>query len=194
VRRELEKGEAGTALTASIDGFFDELTRIGKDMTQKLGVSTAHTTVDYYGSLLCFALMRFMPVNHPTLQHAIARLEQADPNAASIQERKKEILTWTQEDHHPRVHEVLQNYAEAGINLTAKQDYAALKTLEIIQMAPTIAVLLSPGQKGTMLEHIQDRVPQLNGEMMEAMYADMSMPEKRHKFRFWKNKPEYPKT
>lgn len=183
IRRAMEQGPEGDALRQSCARFFDELERIGRGVARLEDADKAHEVVDYFGSMLCFALMRYVPMNHPLMQEAIRRLEQADPQADSILTRADTLHQHAKESSFTV--ETVLNYARTGADFTVARDYASLKALEIIGIAPTIAHLMSPGQPGSELAFMQQRVGYVNGEMLKACISDTLTP---HKVKRWKNK------
>lgn len=169
--RDMEQGPAGDALKASVGRFFDELERLGKDVAKTTGPNAAHETVDYFGNMLCFALMRYVPMTHPLMQSAIRRLQEADPDAAALSARAPALLKQAEENYF--VEEALANYRVAGTDFLKTPDYAALKTIEIMALAPTIAHLMSPGPEGSRLAEMQERAGRVNADMLKATVSDM---------------------
>ncbi|TAL36147.1 MAG: hypothetical protein EPN97_06530 [Alphaproteobacteria bacterium] len=77
----LDPANAGQVadLGARITRYFNELKRIGGEMTEKKGVDEAHAAVDYFGMVMAHALTRVFPLNHPVMTHCLECLEAADP-------------------------------------------------------------------------------------------------------------------
>lgn len=157
-------------LRGACDQFFDELNRIGQAMVVASPPGQAHVSVDYFGTLLCFALMRFMPLDHPLLNHAIERLQQADPDAGAVINRKQAIMLGLMHKKKPDIRCALHNYQEEGLTLASPDpDYGALKRLQLVLIAPEIARLLSPAPPETDLARIKARVGIINRDMISAV-------------------------
>jgi hypothetical protein len=169
IRRTLEEGLEGKKLEKSCDRFFDELARIGREMAKARSVEEAHEAVDYFGTLLGFALMRYVPLNHPLFVQAIEGLREADPSSGVIEEKKDEIKLASTD----ALERTQRNYAAEGLKLwSRKPDYAMLKTLQIIGIAPWMARLLSPEQnEKSPLAQAQQRADKVGHEMIEAAVA-----------------------
>lgn len=191
VRRAMEEGPEGDALKASVDTFFDELARIGGAIAATRGAEEAHRTVDYFGTMLGFALMRFMPMTHPLMQHAIARLEAADPLPALPDKDKEKLYKFIKGNYF--MGEAIANYKANGVNIAHGNDYASLKTLQIMSVSPTIARLMGPAQPGSPLAKVQERAGNANRDMLLATVKDMDFVQKEepthHWLRRWKNEP-----
>ncbi len=167
IRNLMEAGPEGEVLKKNCDVFFDELAQLGQEIAAKSSVEQAHDAVDYFGTILLYTMMRYMPMDHPLIEHAIDRLQQADPASAVLEEKKQDIIT---EAHggKPYMAEVLANYKAAGIDLLPdNSSYADLKRLQVIEITPWIAHLLGPAQPGTLLAAMQERVGQVNIDMIK---------------------------
>lgn len=180
-RRALAEGPEGKALKEQVDLFFDELGRLGRDMI-KSGHSEAvsHSAVDYFGTMMGFSLMRFLPLDHPLLDHALERMKASDPNSELLMKRAHDISrmvgkNWSYNGGttgDANVEKARMNYRAKGLDLRMKKpDYAALKKMQLVLVAPWVAHLLSPPQPGTRLEEIHERVGKINVDMVEVLTA-----------------------
>lgn len=168
--------EDGDALQENCDLFFDELARIGQEIAERSNAAQAHDAVDYLGTVLLYTMMRFMPVSHPLFQHAVQRLQQADPAPDIITEAGESILAQATGNKDtdilyndaPVIQTVLENYKAQGVDLlSAHPSYADLKTLQVIEITPWIAHFMSPAPAQTHMGDMQERVSALNVEMLE---------------------------
>ncbi len=157
VRRIMEEGPEGKALESACNKFFDELSRIGKEMTEASSKEEAHKAVDYFGSMLLFTMMRFMPLDHPLMEHAVERLQQADPDPAALEEKKDALVDFAN-SHIDYVGQTISNYKAAGLDILPDNvAYADLKRIQLISIAPWITHLISPAQPETLLAEMQSQ-------------------------------------
>lgn len=182
VRRLMEEGPEGEVLKRACDTCFGELKRIGAEIAAEIPqqkpnvvahkpMARAHAVVDYFGTMLLFAMSRSMPLDHPLMDHAIRGLQQADPDPQTIEKRKEEILARIDypNDEEELAGKVVANYRATGVELMRKEhDYVSLKKLQLINIEPWVAHLMSPGQPGTELGEMQQRVGEVNREMLNA--------------------------
>lgn len=170
MRRQMEETAEGISLWESCTRFFDELERIGKNVESDFGPISAHNVVDYFGTMLCFSLMRFLPLDHPLMDYAIDRLEKADPDTGLVLDKREQVLEGAKNDSN--IHGALSNYDARGANLmphnNASADYRAIKRAQVMLLAPWVAHLLSPAQHSTSLEQMQERVGRVNLDMFSA--------------------------
>ncbi len=189
IRRLMDEGPEGRALEKACDTFFDELGRIGKEMTAATSAEEAHRAVDYLGTMLLFTMMRYMPMDHPLMLHAIERLQQADPDPAALEADGEKIVEGTKaaSKRGSYTEMALMNYKNQGVDLTPeKPDYADLKRLQLIQIAPWIVHLLSPEQEKSNLAEMkaEKRVGNANLDMVSTSAAGVwfDMSDGQHTF------------
>lgn len=181
IRRLLEEGPAGKALKNDCDDFFDELAHIGKEMAAATSIEQAHKAVDYFGTMLIFALARGMPLDHPLMDHVISRLKEADPDPALLEKKSTDIidtingnikLTARFPDQLSYERDALSNYKTKGVELMPEKleevNYTALKKLQLMMIQPWIIHLMSPPQPDTQLAKMHDRLGKLYLEMMQS--------------------------
>lgn len=182
VRRAMEEGPEGAALEQACDGFLAELKRIGAEMAavipeEKSNVlsykplARAHGVVDYLGTMMLFSMMRFMPLDHPLIDHVIHGLQNADPDPEAVVRLKDEIKYKIENpDKGDDVAEqTVANYRAKGVELMfGQQDYASLKKLQLINIEPWVAHLMSPGKEGSELAAMQERTGEANHQMLNA--------------------------
>lgn len=159
--------------------FFQELKRLSKDMAKDHDQKTISQTVDYLGTLMGYALVRFLTLDHPIMDMSLRCLEMIDPLANDNFLEKTEDL-FTRIEHEPRISEMTENYTVAGSDflfttMRAEKNYVNLKRLEIAAISPEIALLNSPAQEGSELAKVKARVPKINFEMMQAAALDVNM-------------------
>ena len=185
VRRKLEQGPEANALKESCDKFFDALERLRDQVVVAKSPEKAHEVVDYFGTMLGFTMMRYMPLGHPLIDHAIARLQEIDPLPEQVLEKKADILkemgVRSKKAKHIFLASAVKNYAADGVILKPKNlDYSALKKMQIFLFAPWMAHLMSKAQPNTMLASAQKRVGKANFDMMEmaaARHDAFSLPD-----------------
>ena len=212
IRKAMEGSADDKAMRRSVDGFFDELKRIGekyhKEMKRTFIAQTqrnpgvlsqewafdsarqaAHVMTDYFGTMLLYAMMRFMPLDHPLIDHAIDRLEglDSDPSllaeeawglTSSIRAYKKDGVGGAV---YGAVHRIYENYKRSGVLLIDQDadEYKSIKKHQMISMLPWMAALLAPvppisgGSKREWnengdLREAKNRVGRLNASMLRA--------------------------
>ncbi len=171
IRKLMEDGPEGDALRSAVNVFFDELKRISGEITALEGEYRSHKVADYFGTLACFAMMRFMPLDHPLINHAIAQLKEADPDTAAITGKAAEIHRKIMDgDLQNYTGQAIENYRAKGFNLIPPREleYEDLKRLQLLALSPWTANLMSPAIKTTGLGMTQDKVARVNREMIDA--------------------------
>lgn len=121
--------------------------------------------IDYLGTVLPYALMRFLPMDDPLMDRCCEALEKIlRPPQHEIVHKARFLYS----DGH--TFQVTSNYKIAGRALVPdslhKCDFKGLKKLQLIKMAPEIPLVISPAEKGSSLEEIQQRVGRVNVEMV----------------------------
>jgi hypothetical protein len=145
-------------IRADIDGFFDELQRIGKAFPQEKG----HEVVDYFGTAFVQGLTRAFPLNHPLMAHALERLEQADPLQGKAQlddawKKYQGLADFTGEPSFAEVRkkindplgpdvvfsEIVRGYRAEGFKILPADDdavvYRHLKLMQLARISPSDA-------------------------------------------------------
>ncbi|MDD9900978.1 MAG: hypothetical protein OXT65_08375 [Alphaproteobacteria bacterium] len=189
VRQKLEDGPEGEELRAACDTFFDELTRIGQEM-KEADNPKAQEAINYIGTVTCFMMGRFLPLDHSLMEHALTRLEQATPNPQNTMDNAQSILFRAHRmtdpespDYDKRAHSALENYwvkrgsklLQATRNIDKEGlSYQDIKKLELVMIAPWSMDLMSPGILGTDLREKQDRTGRINYEMIHAAAGQVS--------------------
>ncbi len=174
VRELMKDTHEEEALKQSCDTFFDELGRIGGEISTATSAKQAHETVDRFGIALLFTMMRYLPLDHPLIDHAIERFQQVDPDPRSLELERSALVRQSQSQMEHWVVQTLANYRAKGVELLPENpDYAALRKLQLIQIEPAIVHLLSPAQPGTFLEKIKknNRLGEINLDMISTSAA-----------------------
>ncbi len=181
IQKAMEKGPEEEKLRKACDTFFDELERISGKISGTVPAKSVHEMSDYFGTMLLYSMMRYLRLDHPLLGHALGRLEKADPWAGRLVQKQMSVLEEVEKtkdsgDNHPYgvdqkevIENLAANYKAEGVDLMPDNpDYAALKKLQMIVMAPWVVRLLSRGQRTSMLETMQERVAGVSLDMVDA--------------------------
>jgi hypothetical protein len=133
-------------LKNTLDLFFDELDRAGRDLAQN-NKAAAHNMVDCVGGIVGFMLMRLVPFNQPLMEHCLARMELADPDPQALTDSLRDPgeFTATVAEKYPYFRAALTNYEHTGFPLVCGDrplNYRDAKRLHIAATAPGLAHLL----------------------------------------------------
>lgn len=145
-------------VAGAVDTFLAELARIGREIREAQGDIPASHTVDYFGTMLGFVMMRFLPFNHPVFAETLQRLEAMDPLAQQIERSKASIEAFMK---------VKLYYLDAGQRLETT-NYAVRKIGDIARLAPEIARLNVPDLNTGGMDEVHGRVGRVYHEMLQA--------------------------
>lgn len=145
-------------VACAVDTFLTELSRITAHLRAEMHDIDASVVSDYFGTMLGFVMMRFLPFNHPLFQQTLARLEKIDPLAGQSQQAAESSTAFV---------DLQLQYLDAGQPLKVNQ-YGIKKINDIVQLAPEIALLNVPeGASGPVAE-AKLRVGKVYTAMLEA--------------------------
>ena len=160
--------------------FFDELERMTADMQESaMDDERISPVIDYMGMILNYALVRFLPLDHPIFDSNFDRLKQIDPNAMKDFVKKADDL-FTQIEFEDYILNTIENFSDAGVDLRfehmrASKDYNVLKKLELAAISPEFALLNSPANPGSDLDKVKKKISQTSLEMIHAAALDVNM-------------------
>ncbi len=146
--QDLKDTLIGEKMSQAIDDFYDHLHVIAQGMEKDsaLSVEEQQQAVDYFATVVPYALARLVPLHDPLMERALTRAEHTDP-APFV------ALSSVRKAEDTRVVQALQNYRKAGQPLAADEStptsYSEAKKLQLARILPEIAVLLSPARKGS---------------------------------------------
>lgn len=145
-------------LRARIDVFFDELARIGWAIAAedpKHNREKSHEVVDYFNTMMGYALMRYLPFSHPLMEYALGRMQEADPYPELLM--KKSAAVMKQADMMQQ-NGSFTNYFNKCIEIyngrftkntminmmPIDPNFVELKRLQLVMIEPWIARLMAP--------------------------------------------------
>ena len=171
-------------LRDDVKTYFDELQRLSSLLKESAlassdraaALKTAHETVDYFNTIMGVSLLRFLPLNHPVLAEAVARVEAADPAPEIVMqqnERTRDALSDHSISYRYCYRDIFDNYAAEGytvVDRNAKEfSYAQIKLLELINKESMVVQLISKANPRSYLGEIQQKTARRGLEMIDAM-------------------------
>ncbi|HTK83669.1 MAG TPA: hypothetical protein VL625_01160 [Patescibacteria group bacterium] len=98
-RAEIQPGPQQGQVKAAADSCCQELKRISAELqeagpTPAEGIRNAHRAVDYFGSMVAYALSRFQPITSPYIDTLLEAMEEADPLGSASEKECLLGLVW----------------------------------------------------------------------------------------------------
>ncbi len=122
------------------------------------------------------SLLRFLPLSHPVMADALARMETADPAPEIMMEKNdstREALSDRSMSYRYTYREIFENYAAEGHKVidrnAEKFSYGQIKLLELISKESMIVQLISKGNPASELGKVQQKTARRGLEMVDAM-------------------------
>jgi hypothetical protein len=161
----------------SITRYFDALKNVASGI-QRDGANAeeakqrAHEVVDYFGTVMCHALSRAYPLNHPLMQHCVDRLEAADPAPGILLQECAGMISSTRNFGAPKDFVILDSYRGLGLDILPGQDetlsYASLKMLQLIKLSPEDIESQIPVATSPQIANLRRVSGDITLEMLEA--------------------------
>ncbi|HTK83670.1 MAG TPA: hypothetical protein VL625_01165 [Patescibacteria group bacterium] len=170
-------------LREAVTGYFGELARIGAAMKEKAAdaadpaaaLKEAHETINYFSTVMGVTLLRFLPINDPLMQGALAGMERADPAPEYLMAQEKithETLRGRLR-YDGTLRGIMENYKAQGYTIADPEaetlTYRQIKLLHLINDESMVCELISRARPGSYLSDIQKKNGRIGLEMIDAM-------------------------
>lgn len=172
----LKDSPAGEKMAQSIENFYDHLAFIAAEMAKDSpsGPEDRHQVLDYFATAIPYALTRLVSLHDPLMERALQRGGDIAPVAAQPPPPAAHAA-----DNSPAA-QTLRNYRKAGAPLaedeTAPQNYREAKKLQLARILPEIALLLSPGRKGSAEYKAHARSDEMDRDIVNIIMGHVKKP------------------
>ena len=165
-----------TDVQAAVAEYFDMLDGLSKTMSPH--------DIDYLAMMACFALQRYVTLDHPLMLYAVARTEKMDSQPHKVKMARDAFKDKMQQDE--KLAEIAASYPDLLDDTSYLSDYQRGRLLQIALLESWSVKLLAPVNSKSSEERrlVHQRTGKANLEMVKAAAHDSSfdLPDGTHRF------------